>query len=98
MVSLLYGRTRRGALRRPAVRAGERLFASIADKGQYGPGHNSFTTTPDGRTDILADHARSYRDIVGNPLNDPDRHTRAQPISWREDGMPGFGVPVADSA
>ena len=73
------------------------VFASSADSGQYGPGHNSFTTTPDGRTDILVYHARNYRDIVGDPLNDPNRHTRAQAIAWREDGMPDFGVPVADS-
>lgn len=72
------------------------VFASSAANGQYGPGHNSFTTTPDGRTDILVYHARNYRDIVGDPLRDPNRAVRAQPISWRQDGMPDFGVPVAD--
>ena len=63
---------------------------------QYGPGHNSFTTSPDGKTDILVYHARNYRDIAGEPLRDPNRHTRAQPIRWRADGMPEFGEPVAD--
>jgi GH43 family beta-xylosidase len=63
---------------------------------QYGPGHNSFTTTPDGKTDLLVYHARNYRDIVGDPLNDPNRHARVQAFSWRADGFPDFGTPVAD--
>jgi GH43 family beta-xylosidase len=72
------------------------VFASSAADSQYGPGHNSFTTSPDGKTDILVYHARNYRDIVGDPLHNPDRHTRAQPISWRDDGTPDFGVPMRD--
>jgi GH43 family beta-xylosidase len=73
------------------------VFASSAANGQYGPGHNSFTTTRDGKTDILVYHARNYSDIVGDPLHDPNRHTRAQTIEWRPDGTPDFGVPAADS-
>ena len=73
------------------------VFAGSAATGQYGPGHNTFTTSADGKTDILVYHARQYRDIVGDPLNDPNRHTRAQVISWRRDGTPDFGVPVADT-
>jgi GH43 family beta-xylosidase len=42
-------------------------------------------------------HARGYRDIKGDPLHDPNRHTRAQTITWRPDGTPDFGVPVADA-
>jgi GH43 family beta-xylosidase len=72
------------------------VLRSSAKNGQYGPGHNSFTTSLDGKTDILVYHARNYRDIVGEPLRDPNRHTRAQPITWRADGMPDFGEPVAD--
>lgn len=72
------------------------VLRSSAATGQYGPGHNSFTTSPDGKTDILVYHARNYRDIVGEPLRDPNRHTRAQVIRWRADGMPDFGEPVAD--
>lgn len=72
------------------------VMRSSAATGQYGPGHNSFTTSPDGKTDILVYHARNYRDIVGEPLRDPNRHTRAQVIKWRGDGMPEFGEPVAD--
>ena len=72
------------------------VFATDASAGQYGPGHNSFTTTPDGATDLLVYHARPYRDIVGDPLNDPNRHARVQPFGWRDDGFPDFGTPVAD--
>lgn len=72
------------------------VLRSSAATGQYGPGHNSFTTSPDGKTDILVYHARNYRDIVGEPLRDPNRHTRAQAIRWKSDGMPDFGEPVAD--
>ncbi|SFU91574.1 family 43 glycosylhydrolase [Pseudoduganella namucuonensis] len=72
------------------------VFKSSEANGQYGPGHNSFTTTPDGKTDILVYHARDYRDIVGDSLLDQNRHTRAQVINWRADGTPDFGEPVAD--
>ena len=72
------------------------VFQTDAQAGQYGPGHNSFTTTPDGRTDLLVYHARNYRDIVGDPLNDPNRHARVQAFGWRADGFPDFGTPVPD--
>jgi GH43 family beta-xylosidase len=72
------------------------VFASSEQTGQWGPGHNSFTTTADGKDDVLIYHARNYRDIPGNPLRNPDRHTRAQRIAWAEDGTPVFGVPVPD--
>ncbi len=72
------------------------VFKSSEAAGIYGPGHNSFTTTPDGKTDIFVYHARDYRDILGSELADPNRHTRAQVLSWRKDGTPDFGEPVAD--
>lgn len=74
------------------------VFVSSETTGQYGPGHNSFTTTGDGKTDILVYHARNYREITGDPLHDPNRHSRAQAITWRTDGTPDFGLPVADAA
>jgi GH43 family beta-xylosidase len=66
--------------------------------GQYGPGHNSFTTTADGAHDLLVYHARNYRELVGDPLSDPNRHARVQPFGWRADGLPDFGEPLADGA
>ncbi|MDR7275187.1 family 43 glycosylhydrolase [Catenuloplanes atrovinosus] len=61
---------------------------------RYGPGHNSFTVAEDGVTDVLVYHARDYRDITGDPLYDPNRHTRVQKLYWHPDGTPMFGIPV----
>jgi len=72
------------------------VFASSDENGQYGPGHNSFTIAEDGKTDVLVYHARNYKEIVGEPLHDPNRHTRVQPLRWNADGTPDFGVPVRD--
>jgi GH43 family beta-xylosidase len=74
----------------------EPVFKTDAAASQFGPGHNSFTTTPDGKADILVYHARSYERIVGDPLRNRDRATRAQAIRWRADGTPDFGTPVRD--
>lgn len=65
------------------------VLASSESARVFGPGHNSFTTLPDGR-DVLIYHARDYRDIAGDPLQNPDRHTRAALLRWREDGTPIF--------
>ncbi|MDZ7692643.1 MAG: family 43 glycosylhydrolase [Balneolaceae bacterium] len=74
------------------------VFQSSPENGIYGPGHNSFTTTSDGATDLFVYHARSYKEIEGDPLDDPNRHTRVQILKWNEDGTPNFGIPVPDSA
>lgn len=73
------------------------VFASNEARQIFGPGHNSFTTAEDGTTDLLVYHARNYRDISGDPLRDPNRHTRVQPLSWRADGQPEFGTPAAET-
>lgn len=74
------------------------VLTSSRENSQFGPGHNCFTTTPDGKTDILVYHARSYEHINGDPLHNPDRATRAQVIKWTADGLPVFEAPVADGA
>jgi GH43 family beta-xylosidase len=68
------------------------VFVTNAETRQFGPGHNSFTVHGD--DDVLVYHARDYRDITGDPLFDPNRHTRVQKLYWNEDGTPAFGVPV----
>ncbi|MFE0130012.1 family 43 glycosylhydrolase [Streptomyces sp. NPDC059037] len=73
------------------------VFTSNDTTGQYGPGHNCFTVAEDGRTDVLVYHARQYKEIEGDPLNDPNRHTRIQQLGWKADGTPDFGVPVPDA-
>lgn len=77
------------------VKSAEPVFKSNEASGLYGPGHNGFTTTPDGKTDLFLYHARDYRDILGSELADPNRHTRAQVLHWKDDS-PDFGEPRAD--
>jgi GH43 family beta-xylosidase len=72
------------------------IFTSNANTSQYGPGHNSFTVSEDGQSDLMVYHDRSYRDISGDPLNDPNRRTRVQKVYWKADGAPDFGIPVPD--
>jgi len=74
----------------------EPVFQTSPNNRQFGPGHNSFTVAEDGVTDLLVYHARNYREIEGDPLWNPDRHTRVQALRWRSDGTPDFGQPVAD--
>lgn len=73
------------------------VFTTSYENRQYGPGHNSFTTAEEGE-DVLVYHARNYTEIEGDPLYDPNRHTRLKLIRWDEEGMPQFGVPPADHA
>jgi GH43 family beta-xylosidase len=73
------------------------VFATCWEHGVYGPGHNSFTVSEDGSRDLLVYHARTYREIEGDPLWNPDRHTFVKALKWDDDGMPIFGRPsVAD--
>ena len=72
------------------------VFTTSDENRQFGPGHNSFTQTPEGE-DVLVYHARNYTEIEGDPLYDPNRHTRLKAIRWNENGMPDFGIPSADT-
>lgn len=58
--------------------------------GIYGPGHNSFTVSEDGTKTLLVFHARTYKDIVGDPLYDPNRHTFVRELHFTRDGRPDF--------
>lgn len=70
----------------------EPVFESSEKNAQFGPGHNSFTLSEDGQKDILIYHARPEKNKVGDPLDNPNRHARAQVFEW-QDGMPIFGEP-----
>ena len=63
---------------------------------RFGPGHNSFTIAEDGKTDVMIYHARDYKEIDGESLYDPNRHTRARVLRWTEDGMPDFSQEIDD--
>jgi GH43 family beta-xylosidase len=73
------------------------VFVSSEESKVYGPGHNSFVVDEHGR-DLLVYHGRDYREIKGDPLFDPNRHARVQPIRYRADGTPDFGLPVKNGA
>lgn len=76
----------------------EPVFRTSEANGIFGPGHHCFTTAEDGVTDLIVYHARNFRDITGDPLRDPNRHTRVQPVRWRADGTPDFGEPRRETA
>ncbi|MCJ2187186.1 glycoside hydrolase family 43 protein [Novosphingobium beihaiensis] len=71
------------------------VFTSCPETSVYGPGHNSFTVDEEGR-DMLVYHGRDYEQIEGDPLFNPDRHTRVQRLYFDAQGNPDFGVPVGN--
>ncbi|MFD1950765.1 family 43 glycosylhydrolase [Sphingomonas arantia] len=71
------------------------VFVSSTVTNVYGPGHNSFTVDEQGR-DVLVYHGRDYAAIKGDPLFDPNRHTRMQRFYYKPDGTPDFGIPVGN--
>jgi GH43 family beta-xylosidase len=73
----------------------EPVFRTSEKNKVFGPGHNSFTVDERGR-DVLVYHGRDYAKIEGDPLFDPNRHTRMQYFRYRADGSPDFGEPVAN--
>jgi len=72
------------------------VFTTHRLNQQFGPGHNSFTRNEQGE-EILVYHARNDKTIEGDPLYDPNRHTRIKVFHWDDEGMPCFGEPAADS-
>ncbi|ELS52984.1 family 43 glycosylhydrolase [Streptomyces viridochromogenes] len=58
--------------------------------GVYGPGHNGFFTSPDGRENWIVYHANDS----ASEGCDNGRTTRAQKFTWNLDGTPDFGTPV----
>lgn len=59
-------------------------------KGIYGPGHNSFTVDEDGN-DVMVYHARTEKEITGDPLYNPNRHAMLMKIDWDKEDKPIFG-------
>jgi len=69
------------------------VFQTCYEHGIFGPGHNSFTVAENGDDVLLVYHARTYTEIVGDPLWNPDRHTFVKTLRWDAQGMPVFGRP-----
>lgn len=71
----------------------EPVMRSCAEDSVFGPGHNSFTVGAAPDEVLLVYHARTYTEIEGDPLWNPDRHTFVKPLRWSAAGMPLFGKP-----
>ncbi len=67
------------------------VFSTDEKAGIYGPGHNSFTTSRDGKEDYLIYHARPYAEVdLAFALYDPNRHTWVKRIRYDKRGYPIF--------
>jgi GH43 family beta-xylosidase len=64
------------------------VFARVDQHGVFGPGHNFFFQSPDGKQDWIVYHAK--RSMAATYA---DRSTYAQPFTWNPDGSPNFGLP-----
>lgn len=72
------------------TKSAQPLLKTDESRSLFGPGHNSFTKSEDGQDDILVFHARTYKEIVGDPLYDPNRHTFVRKLRWSAEGKPIF--------
>ena len=59
-------------------------FVTSYENRQYGPPQQLYANA--GREDVLVYHARNYTEIEGDPLYDPNRHTRLKLVRWDENG------------
>ena len=66
------------------------VFTTDAEKGLFGPGHNTFFTDASGEV-FTSYHARPYDEIIGDPLYDPNRHCFVMRVPFR-DGLPVFSA------
>lgn len=72
------------------VKATHPVFWQSPDASVYGPGHNTFFKSPDGKQDWILYHANSVTGQGCGALRSP----RAQPFTWNPDGTPDFGRPL----
>jgi len=65
------------------------VFSKSEKNGVYGPGHNCFTQSADGRQDWIVYHAK---DEANGRCE--KRSPRFQAFGWNADGSPDFGLPA----
>ena len=65
------------------------MFTRQDDRGVYGPGHNNFFQSPDGK-DWIVYHAKTASEYTYK-----ERSARAQPFTWDSSGLPDFGRPLS---
>lgn len=68
------------------------VFHGGSASGEYGTGHNSFFTSPDGRQTWIVYHAVT---TAGGSCG-ADRQVYAQPITFAADGSPQLGTPSGE--
>ncbi len=69
------------------------VFSQSIENQVYGPGHNSFFKSPDGKEDYILYHARDTE--IDPPGAGDVRSPRAQKIEWDGLGYPQLGVPLS---
>ncbi len=67
------------------------VFTKNTTGGAFGPGHNGFFISPDGKENWIIYHANNSS---GQGCGDA-RNPRMQKFTWNSDGSPNFGSPVA---
>lgn len=67
------------------------VLASDEERGIYGPGHNSFTVDENGDA-VMVYHARTEKEITGDPLYNPNRHAMLMRVGWDEEERPVFSL------
>lgn len=67
------------------------VFSKKAQSNAFGPGHNSFFTSPDGKENWIIYHANS----ATNEGCADKRNIRMQKFTFKADGSPDLGEPVA---
>ncbi len=67
------------------------VFVKNPTAGAFGPGHNSFFTSPDGTENWMIYHANTS---AGQGCNS-DRNVRMQKFTFNANGTPNFGSPLA---
>ena len=64
------------------IKSDKPILTTNEEIEEYGPGHNSFTYSEDGKTVLFLYHARGFKEIVGDPLHDDSRHARIRPFDF----------------
>jgi len=67
------------------------VFSKNPTNNAYGPGHNGFFVSKDGSQNWILYHAN----LQANQGCGDARNPRMQSFSWKADGSPDFGTPVA---
>lgn len=73
------------------TKSAQPVFTKQPQSNAFGPGHNSFFKSPDGQEYWIIYHANS----ATNQGCADQRNVRMQKFTFRADGSPDFGVPVA---